>query len=643
MSRSGTGDVMNGGGRGAVGPHVHFWSDRDLDDLDDWDPDTEPDKFRTGYGHAFLELFVRLRRSGLTVTIGPKAPVSASTLVASMEELTNWLPFCEPSLVRGLARDALRCGASLVVIRGDVHPSIRPPEFTTLEIVPTPRAAVDLAGQLYLPLFPQRGLRPRDPRRGSDVRTVVLKAYRNNVPDWLTDDFITRARALGLTVRVDTEEPGSVPWSDFSDADVALCSQPLDTLGDEARKPPTKLINAWCAGAIPVVVPMLPYAAIGTESANFLAASPGEDVLRILADLAQDSTLAERLFEGSRLAGHGYHADHLVDSWWKALVSAPRVASHRTLAALASEYSRAACRMLTRTSLRHHGGRDSGTVSRIVIITPHVPFDAIPHAGGRYLQTLHRLLNDLGLETWFLVPSIDNDAALVAPGHPRRMVVTSLGSSRFPLARLRRRIIRSMRDRIWALDPTAPDVSQLPVGLNRSLGILRSADVIDLEWPEYGHLARQCRSLNPNARIVCTLHDVLSQRLCREYDTSPSPFLAQRLSKSRELERLVMNTADVVVVFSRKDAELLPSGSASIEVIEPPLACGAALTDRQPDSRSPQVSFVGLMSRPENREAVQWFLDNVWESIVGRMPTARFLVVGSGTPEDLRLAWLGAC
>ena len=100
-----------------------------------------------------------------------------------------------------------------------------------------------------------------------------------------------------------------------------------------------------------------------------------------------------------------------------------------------------------------------------------------------------------------------------------------------------------------------------------------------------------------------------------------------------------MNTADVVVVFSHKDADLLPPGSAAIEVVEPPLASAAASTSRHPDIHSPQVSFVGLMSRPENCEAVEWFLDNVWVRIREQQPTARFLVVGAGAPELAAAGW----
>jgi glycosyltransferase involved in cell wall biosynthesis len=623
---------------GAAAPRLHFWSDRDLRDLESWDPDMDPDRFRTGYGHTFLELFVRLRGAGFPVTIGPKAPPSASSLVASLEELTNWLPFCEPSLVRGLARDALRCRASVVVIRGDVHPSIRPPGVTTLEIVATPQAVRDAASQRYLPLLPQRGLSPRDPARGSRVRTMVLKAYRKNIPDWLTDDFSARAAAAGVAVRVDTEEPGSVSWADFSDVDVALCSQPLDTLGDQARKPPTKLINAWCAGAIPLVVPLLPYAAIGTEGENFLAAPTEEQALSLLGALAGDSTLAAKLFAGSRAAGQDYGVGRLLQSWWTGLLSAPAVTRRRASAVLVVEYLRAIQRKVTRASL-HVEEREFGEVSRIVIVTPNVPFDAIPHAGGRYLQTLHLTLKALGSEPWFLAPSIFNEGSLLAPGHPERLTLTSLGDSRDALARARRRLIRTIRDLIWARDPTAPDFSQLPLGLNDSLGLLRGADVIDLQWPEYGHLVGLCRTLNPRARIVCTLHDVLSQRLSREYDTAPSPIGAKRLRKSRELERGVMNTADVVVVFSRKDADLLPPGSAELKVVDPPLAHTAMTINRHIDARRPLVTFVGLMSRPENCEAVQWFLEHVWERVRDRTPTARFQVVGSGAAEPHVTAW----
>lgn len=333
-------------------PHIHFWTDRRLDDLDRWRPDTHPDLFPSGYGHAFLELFVRLKDTGREVSIGRLAPATSTVLVASLEELTNWLPRCEPSLVRAIARDALRCRAAVVVIRGDLPPDIRAPSFTAREIMPTPRSVTRPHRQRYLPLLPQRGLIPRSPERGTRVTTMALKAYRKNIPAWLDDSFVAEAARIGVSVVVATDGAPGGSWADFRDVDVVLCSQPMETLGEPSRKPPTKLINAWCAGAIPIVVPALPYADIGVASLNMLAAANAEGVLEWLRKLTESPEFAARLFAGSRQAALDYERQEVVRMWWDAIVETQARSPSVTLQRLVVEYLHAALRRLTRLGWR---------------------------------------------------------------------------------------------------------------------------------------------------------------------------------------------------------------------------------------------------------------------------------------------------
>lgn len=52
----------------------------------------------------------------------------------------------------------------------------------------------------------------------------------------------------------------------------------------------------------------------------------------------------------------------------------------------------------------------------------------------------------------------------------------------------------------------------------------------------------------------------------------------------------------------------------------------------------PALIFVGLLNYMPNTDAVDWFLSDIWPRIHAAVPTARFLVVGSGAPELLS-AW----
>lgn len=171
------------------------------------------------------------------------------------------------------------------------------------------------------------------------------------------------------------------------------------------------------------------------------------------------------------------------------------------------------------------------------------------------------------------------------------------------------------------------------------------ADVIDLQWEEYGVLIRLLRRVNPEARIVCTFHDVLSQRYSRASAsaTSRAPRLrwAWAAAVARRSERKIISRADKVVVLSEKDAGLLPAGRAEVHVITPPLAVGIGDIDRSSPVAG-EVLFVAFLARWENEEGLLWFLSDVWPHITASAPTARLRVAGLGirstVSEAARLA-----
>lgn len=55
---------------------------------------------------------------------------------------------------------------------------------------------------------------------------------------------------------------------------------------------------------------------------------------------------------------------------------------------------------------------------------------------------------------------------------------------------------------------------------------------------------------------------------------------------------------------------------------------------------APALMFIGHLEYTPNRDAVDWFLSAIWPSVRRDVPTARFLIVGSGDPA--RLARWGA-
>lgn len=176
---------------------------------------------------------------------------------------------------------------------------------------------------------------------------------------------------------------------------------------------------------------------------------------------------------------------------------------------------------------------------------------------------------------------------------------------------------------------TTPDLLQL----------IRDADVIDLQWTEMGMLIPFLRTVNPRAHIVCTFHDVVSQRFTRARDNSGS--LGRRLRwswavhRAQGAEKKIMQQADTVVVLSGKDASLLPPGPAQVEVVVPPLATDPSSGDIAPPSL-PEILFVGNLARWENEQGLLWFIGKVWPLVRKRVPHARLRVAGAGVSPTVQ-------
>ena len=312
-------------------PTLHFWTRRDVDAAQGWDPDEAPRRYPSGYGHTFLELFVRMRAGGEPVSIGRRIPRGTRCVVVSLEELSEWHRHGLPHMTLSLSRQLIIERPALAVIRNDIHPHITAPYATTLELMPTSASVTDSLRQRFLPLLPQRGFRPRSPRRPVRISTVVLKAYRENVPAW-TDKVARDLAACGVTLRVDDQNrDGSHGWEDFGDADAALCTQHPDSLGDPRRKPATKLINAWAAHVVPFCEPQVAYQEIAVAGADSIFFDDPADLPALVDELNDDQARLAALLAASHTRGQELTASRVVDMWRDALADAQPTTRSRIL------------------------------------------------------------------------------------------------------------------------------------------------------------------------------------------------------------------------------------------------------------------------------------------------------------------------
>lgn len=308
--------------------------------------------------------------------------------------------------------------------------------------------------------------------------------------------------------------------------------------------------------------------------------------------------------------------------WGEAALNACQLALNHARSGQAAEHRIA----------RRHRGRPAGG-GKIVALSPAIPYPGIEHAGGQYVQRLREAVEAHARTTWLVTDRPSVRHAMRQPGVVRDVVL--LGDS--DAASPPRRAAYAMAD--WAETKLARiDAQPLPLAAAVDLLVnaearrhIRGAGVIDFQWANYTKLSGITRLLNPRARMHFTFHDVLSQQCDRSAAASPDALRRARWLLSaflaRRWERRAVSRADVCLVFSQKDKDLLdPSGKGNVVVIHPPLAEGDRPAHVPTGTGS--VLFVGFMARQVNVDGLLWFLDEVWPATLRDVPTARLRVAG---------------
>lgn len=277
------------------------------------------------------------------------------------------------------------------------------------------------------------------------------------------------------------------------------------------------------------------------------------------------------------------------------------------------------------------------TKTRVVMISAVLPHEGIPHAGGRYLADLVRLV-DPATDLLVVVPNNPTTrAAKTRTGTPSRVVVPGATRSSTVLGRAGSRVAAVLDRSFRRVDPGLPSLP-LALDLLRDPSLrraIRAAEVIDLQWSESIRLLPVIRWLNPRARVVGTYHDVQSQLFSRESGTTRRGRLYWRVvsRRARTIERRHVRRLDRVLVFSDKDADLLGSPHNAM-VARPPLALGLPPITRE-ESREPIVVFVSHLARPENDDAARWLVGSIWPAVRAAHPNARLRLVGAGASPEL--------
>lgn len=281
---------------------------------------------------------------------------------------------------------------------------------------------------------------------------------------------------------------------------------------------------------------------------------------------------------------------------------------------------------------------------KVVSITSMVPYDAVPHAGGRYVASLYGALRDGEVSLTVLShDSPSSQQARRSEGAPSNLVLIGDGPrsawSGLPLA-----VCRAIRSRMGAASHVVPDF-ELGAELffhPRMRQALREADLIDIQWEISGRLLPIIRAVARRTPTVVTFHDVDSQRWQRKAAAASGlkrVLLRGAVRHMRRAERRIGRLADRCAVLNGKDAALLKEVGVDpnkIVVVNPVIDMRRARDRSAPEPGL--VLLVSYLARYENVEGALWFLREVWPLVRRRRPEAVFRLVGGGAPAELREA-----
>ncbi|MBT8562122.1 putative sugar O-methyltransferase [Polynucleobacter paneuropaeus] len=141
----------------------------------------------------------------------------------------------------------------------------------------------------------------------------------------------------------------------------------------------------------------------------------------------------------------------------------------------------------------------------------------------------------------------------------------------------------------------------------------------------------------PSAKIIFYTVDLHFLREEREAKLLNSEALAKAAIESKNMELAVIKKADVTIVLSEYERELLKALTPECEIYVVPL-----IRDIRPrntaklDQKRKNIVFIGTYQHPPNLDAVKYFIDEIWPLISKELPKAKFIVAGSMVTGDLQ-------
>lgn len=258
----------------------------------DADPDRDWSLFSTGVHVWVGQTYLRLKQAGHPVTLTASAP-RAGIVVAHADHV--------PALLR--QRD---WGAPLSIVAARADRPRQP--YADLEVVQN-AASAGAPQVVHIQHWPQPGLVARDAGRGDAVRTVAFKGTVGEMaPEFAAPEWAADLRRQGIDWQCDAVAWGGnaatyrTSWNDYSGTDLILAMR-KDLSHLHAKKPASKLINAWLAGVPAILGPEQAYRELRRSELDYIEVASAAEAAAALARLAAEPALYRAMVENGLRRG----------------------------------------------------------------------------------------------------------------------------------------------------------------------------------------------------------------------------------------------------------------------------------------------------------------------------------------------------
>jgi glycosyltransferase involved in cell wall biosynthesis len=138
----------------------------------------------------------------------------------------------------------------------------------------------------------------------------------------------------------------------------------------------------------------------------------------------------------------------------------------------------------------------------------------------------------------------------------------------------------------------------------------------------------------PDAKIIFNPVDLHFLREQRAAQLTWNQDEIERANKTRDREEWLVGQADLTIVVSEAEREILSASVPRAPVLHLPLTRDIN-SPTAPFSARKGIGFVGGFDHLPNLDAVRWFLAEIWPLVRQRCPDLTFSIAGSNLPEGI--------